>query len=648
MRVPSWLPILLGVLTAVGPASTDMYLPAFPAIEASLHEPPGSAQLSLATWFAGLAVGQITQGTLSDRYGRRRPLIVSTALYTLSCAACALAPSILALSGFRFLSAVAAAAGMVIPRAVVRDLADGHAAAVLMSRLMLVMGAAPILAPTIGGAVLVFANWRWIFWILTLYGAGCFVLVCVALPDTLPPDRRSRLSAGEQIGRYVQILRDRGFLTHAALGGCGTFAFFAYLGGSSPVFIDGFSWTPSQYGGLFGACALGLVAAAQINARILPRFGPSAILRVAARADLIAMVALTALAFAGVHRLEAVIPPLLIFVSCQGFVNPNATVGALSRHAAHAGSASALMGMGQFLLGAISGLLVGLFTDGTARGMAALMLVGAAGMVVAEGLRPRPWSSGSIGTQWNMSLVVGIPACARTRNETLWHETPARYAAAVFGASGALPIMIAPMGEAQLAVLDRIDGLLLSGSPSNVHPTHYQGGDSLTPELHDMERDATTLPLIRAAVAQGLPVLAICRGIQELNVALGGTLHQIVHEIAGRRDHRSGPGTIDQKYGPKHKVILSGRLARLIGATEIVVNSLHGQAIDRPAPGLVVEARAEDGTIEAVWAESVPGFAVGVQWHPEWQYADDPASLALFRAFGDACLAYRSELRKAA
>ncbi len=393
MRIPVWLPPLLGFLTAVGPASTDMYLPAFPAIEASLHEAAGSAQLSLATWFAGLAVGQITQGTLSDRFGRRGPLIVSTALYTMTCIACALSPSILWLSGFRFLSAVAASAGMVIPRAVVRDLADGHQAAVLMSRLMLVMGAAPILAPTIGGAVLAFANWRWIFWILTAYGAACFTLVVTMLPDTLPADRRMRLTPGEQFGRYAHILRDRSFLTHAGLAGCGTFAFFAYLAGSSPVFIDGFGWTPSEFGLLFGACAMGLIAASQINARILHRVGAARILTIVARIDLIAMAALAALAFAGVHRLAAVIPPLLVFVSCQGFVNPNATVGALSRHAGHAGSASALMGMGQFLLGAVSGLLVGLLTDGTARGMAALMLVGAAGMTIAARLRPRSLSA---------------------------------------------------------------------------------------------------------------------------------------------------------------------------------------------------------------------------------------------------------------
>ena len=247
-----------------------------------------------------------------------------------------------------------------------------------------------------------------------------------------------------------------------------------------------------------------------------------------------------------------------------------------------------------------------------------------------------------------MTVIVGILACERTRNEILWHETPARYAAAMFGAAGALPLMIPPMGEAQVAVLDRLDGVLLPGSPSNVHPRHYAGGESLTPEHHDHQRDSTVMPLIRAAIARGMPVLAICRGVQELNVALGGTLHQVVHALDGRRDHRGGTGTLEERYGPKHKVTLSGRLARLVGASEIVVNSLHGQAVDRPAPGMVVEARAEDGTIEAVRVETAPGFALGVQWHPEWGYADNPASLALFGAFGEACRRFRSGMREAA
>jgi putative glutamine amidotransferase len=248
-----------------------------------------------------------------------------------------------------------------------------------------------------------------------------------------------------------------------------------------------------------------------------------------------------------------------------------------------------------------------------------------------------------------MPPIVGIPACAILMvKDQLRHDTPARYCAAVLGGAGAVPIMIPPVGEAALAVLDRIDGLLLPGSPSNVHPSHYDGGDSQTPDRHDLERDATTLRLIPEAIKRGMPVLAICRGIQELNVALGGTLHQQVHEVAERMDHRPGPGPIDEKYAPIHLVSLSGQLARIIGSPKILVNSLHGQAIDTPAPGLAVEAVAPDGTIEAVRVERASGFAFGVQWHPEWGYADDSASLALFRAFGDACRAYQSGLKKAA
>jgi len=247
-----------------------------------------------------------------------------------------------------------------------------------------------------------------------------------------------------------------------------------------------------------------------------------------------------------------------------------------------------------------------------------------------------------------MSLVVGIPACAKLMNELAVHQTPARYAAAVLGGVGALPIMIPPVGQMQLGLLDHLHGLLVPGSPSNVHPTHYAGGESETPDSHDMERDQTTLPLIRAAIARGIPVLAICRGIQELNVALGGSLIQRVHERPGRLDHRAGPGPLEHRYGPKHAVSATGQLARIVGAAEVTVNSLHGQAIDRPADGLVVDALAPDGTIEAVSFPSAPGFMLGVQWHPEWRYADNPHSVAIFAAFGNACRTRQASIRKAA
>jgi putative glutamine amidotransferase len=248
-----------------------------------------------------------------------------------------------------------------------------------------------------------------------------------------------------------------------------------------------------------------------------------------------------------------------------------------------------------------------------------------------------------------MSLIVGIPACSREMGGHLQHATPARYGAAVIGGAGAMPILLPPVGEGLLHLLDRIDGLLLSGSPSNVAPGLYGVDDDATPGLHDPHRDATTLPMIRAALARGLPVLAICRGIQELNVALGGTLHQRVHALPGRLDHRGGDGPQDHRYRARHDIAVTGHLARILGKTVTRVNSLHGQAIDRLAPGLDVEAIAPDGTIEAVHVSTGPGWAMGVQWHPEWRYAENEDSMAIFRAFGDECRVYRAHAgRKAA
>ncbi len=245
-----------------------------------------------------------------------------------------------------------------------------------------------------------------------------------------------------------------------------------------------------------------------------------------------------------------------------------------------------------------------------------------------------------------MTLLIGITACTRELNGHPQHATPARYGAALMGASGAVPVLIPPIGEAAVAILDRLDGLLLPGSPSNVDPDHYGAADE-TPEFHDRARDGTTFPLIRAALRRGMPLLAICRGIQEVNVALGGSLHQQVHLVPGRRDHRGGPGPNSQQFAPKHEVALSGELARLLGHECITVNSVHGQAIDRVADTLTVEAVAPDGTVEAVRVQRA-AFALAVQWHPEWEYAADSNSMTLFRAFGDACRAYAGGLRRAA
>jgi putative glutamine amidotransferase len=244
-----------------------------------------------------------------------------------------------------------------------------------------------------------------------------------------------------------------------------------------------------------------------------------------------------------------------------------------------------------------------------------------------------------------MLSVVGIPACTKLIANYIQHATPARYGAALMAASGAIPVLIPPEGPEMMSLLDRLDGVLFNGSPSNVAPMRYGADFDATPDFHDPERDATTLPMIRAVLERGMPMLCICRGLQELNVALGGTLYQEVHKVPGRMDHRAGEGTREQLFALKHSVELSGELARISGATSIQVNSLHGQGIDQLAPGLVVEAVAPDGTIEAVRVEGAKGFAIGVQWHPEWEVMHFADRKKLFEAFGAAVAAYRDGRR---
>jgi putative glutamine amidotransferase len=216
-----------------------------------------------------------------------------------------------------------------------------------------------------------------------------------------------------------------------------------------------------------------------------------------------------------------------------------------------------------------------------------------------------------------------------------------KYIDAVAGGARALPVLIPALGpELDLAeLLDLCDGLLLTGSASNVEPHHYGGPASVPGTLHDASRDATTLPLIPRAIAAGLPVLAICRGFQEMNVAYGGTLHQRLHEVGGFADHREDESMpLEVQYGPAHEVLLEpgGTLANIAGRNRLQVNSLHWQGVDTLGKDLAVEARAPDGVVEAFRVADSPGFALGLQWHPEWQFEDNAFSRALFAAFGDA------------
>lgn len=243
--------------------------------------------------------------------------------------------------------------------------------------------------------------------------------------------------------------------------------------------------------------------------------------------------------------------------------------------------------------------------------------------------------------------IVGISACVRDVNGFPFHAVNQRYLVALTEASRVVPMIVPAMGERidLERMAERLDGLLVTGSPSNVEPYHY-GAEPAAPDiLHDPARDSTTLPLLRAALERGVPVFAICRGIQELNVAMGGSLHQFLHTVEGKRDHRSDKSKPPaERSGPVHPVTLTpgGALHRLIDAPEVMVNSLHAQAIDRLADGLTVEAVSPDGVVEAVCVTGSKTFAIGVQWHPEALWQMDGLSRRLFETFGDACRAHQA------
>ncbi|HCP57022.1 MAG: gamma-glutamyl-gamma-aminobutyrate hydrolase [Pseudomonadaceae bacterium] len=238
--------------------------------------------------------------------------------------------------------------------------------------------------------------------------------------------------------------------------------------------------------------------------------------------------------------------------------------------------------------------------------------------------------------------IIGVTSDTKLIGSHNYYAAGDKYVRAVVLGAQALPLIIPSLGELldQPALLDSIDGLLFTGSPSNVEPHHYSGPASDPGTLHDPARDSTTLPLLKAAIAAGIPVLGICRGFQEMNVVFGGTLHQKVHEVEGLMDHREPQDSpVEQQFSPRHDVAVQpgGVLAAIGLPTQITVNSIHGQGVERLAPGLRVEALAPDGLIESFSVEGARSFALGVQWHPEWQVRSNPNYLAVFQAFGEAC-----------
>ncbi|MFD2766007.1 multidrug effflux MFS transporter [Micromonospora eburnea] len=380
--------VLLGTLTALGPLSLDMYLPAFPAMTRDLHADQAQIQLSLTTCLVGFALGQLVTGPLSDRWGRRRPVLVGVTAYALLALACAAAPTAPVLAAARFVQGFAGGMGVVVARAVVRDLYSGRAAARYFSRLTLVFGVAPVAAPGVGSLVLRFGSWRSVFLTLAAIGLLLAVAVALRLPETLPAERRSTGGLAATARTMRTLAADRVYLGYALTQGFAFAGLFAYISGSSFVFQDVFGVSAAAFSLVFGLNALALVATGQANARLLDRFSPRRMLLGALLVGAMAALGVLAGALAGSLVLVAV--ALLVFVGSLGMVTPNSTALALDSHARHAGTAAALMGGVQSVVGALAAPVVGLGGEGSAVPMAAVLATAAALSLAAVHTLTRP------------------------------------------------------------------------------------------------------------------------------------------------------------------------------------------------------------------------------------------------------------------
>jgi DHA1 family bicyclomycin/chloramphenicol resistance-like MFS transporter len=399
-RVPTAVPdtrggslrlvLILGALIALGPLTIDMYLPALPTITRELLTTDATVQLTLTGTLLGLGLGQLVIGPLSDRWGRRRPLLAGTAVHVLASALCMIAPTVEVLGGLRVLQGLGAAAGAVVALAIVRDLYTGRAAATLLSRLILVMGAAPVIAPTLGGYVLQFTSWRGVFAVLALYGLLLIPVAARALPETLPPERRQASGVVGTLRIYGGLLRDRTFVGLVLVAGLAMSAVMGYVSGASFVFQEQFGLDQQQFGLVFGSGAIWLIAATQLNPVLLRRFEPRQMLLVAVPAGAVAGLLMLTLALAGVGGLLGVLLPLWLVLFTVGLALPNAPAVALSRHGEAAGTAAALLGAVQFGVGALVSPMVGVLGN-DAVAMAAVVAGGLVLSMLVLVLVVRPW-----------------------------------------------------------------------------------------------------------------------------------------------------------------------------------------------------------------------------------------------------------------
>ena len=385
------LVVVLGLLTALGPITIDLYLPALPAITDELRTTEPAVQLTLTGMLIGLSAGQLVVGPLSDVLGRRRPLLAGIGVHIVASLLCTVATGVVMLGTLRVLQGVGAAAAAVIALAVVRDRFTGHTAAAVLSRLILVVGVSPVLAPTVGAELLRFTDWRGLFLALAIIGAAIALVAGLALPETLPPERRRTGGLRTTAADYRGLLRDRAFVGLVLVTGLSMAALFAYVAGSSFVLQEQFGLTAQQFGLVFAINAVALIGVPQLNVVLLRRFSPTRILHAALLAGALFAVVLLIFTLTGTGGLLGVLIPLFLILCAVGFRGPNATALALTRHGEAAGTAASLLGAAQFGIGGLAAPLVGLLGNNAVAMAAVITGASIAALVVLQILvRPGP------------------------------------------------------------------------------------------------------------------------------------------------------------------------------------------------------------------------------------------------------------------
>lgn len=365
--------LILGLLSAVGPFSIDMYLPGFPAMAADLGTSVEMVTYSLSSYFIGICIGQLIIGPLLDRYGRKRPLYTGLAIYILASLGCFWAPTVEILIAFRFLQAMGGCVSMVAPRAVVRDTFPVEESAKVFSMLVLVIGVSPIIAPTAGGYLITTFGWHSIFLVLALIAAAIATAVYLRLPESKAPDPSVSLRPRPILQAYGRVLREPQFYTYAGSGAIVSAAMFSYISGSPFVFMELYGVSEQHYGWLFALIAIGLITSSQLNNLLLRRFSSEQIIRLVMPLQTAIGILLFVGTYLGWFGLYSTVALIFLFLSCQGFTFPNASALAMAPFTREAGSASALMGAIQMTLAALASAAIGLLANNTALPMTGVM-----------------------------------------------------------------------------------------------------------------------------------------------------------------------------------------------------------------------------------------------------------------------------------